>query len=1204
MESGTNLNKGEGLVGKSKADDLRAFTHKSTTEIRRAIGELKNPNSSFKGPRVVDGSFPEGEHARDSSLVGRLNNEDPGVNLGSTLVSQVENTNDHDSPIVQFVDINMIPKSYAGAATKDQINVNFNFCSLVADKVFDGVNISIPRKVIKKVSLRFENTLYGYFIGKRMAFPVVEYYVKTNWAKYGLKRIMMNAKGLFFFKFDAVLEGGPWMVLFEEDRISLIAMYLGKPIMLDSYTSSMCKDSWGRGSFARCLIEINSDADFIESIILGIPDLDGPCETCPKKVVATSVMNDTNVTNDGFQKVVNRKHTNKGSSAGNKLPKGVLVGKGFQVGKEFAFQPKATSSNGNTGTRSETNPKAGPSKNMKDDSLLITKDTNTRQQDTMDDDEEEEVENIWDESKNLNLRKTRASTPAQTVSDVYNLVGHAGLMRNRPWVLLSDFNASLNLEDHSAGGYEPNTAMPEFKECVQAMEVTDVISTGLHFTWNQKPKGANGILKKIDRIMGNLQFIDDFPGSFAIFHPYRILNHSPCVLSQKAIDRDPPSSILREEHAHYLLAFKEAQLDEERFLKQKAKIECLKAGDSNTTYFHKTVKGKCARNKIEMFLRAEGLDDHDLFTHVLDDAKANFMVRDVSNDEVKSVIFYMGDDRAPGPNGFTAAFFKKAWDVVGGDITCDVWDFFTNGKLLKELNHTIISHIPKVTTLARINDYRPISCCNVLYKCISKIIANRVKEGLGDIVSINQSAFVPGRRISNNILLTQELMRNYHRRRGPPRCAFKVDIQKAYDNGDPLSPYLFTLVMEILTLTLQHRVRDSDELQYHHLCEQQRIINLCFADDVSGLVPSIPKSMVFFCNVLNAIKASILNSMPFAEGVLHVRYLGVPLISSRLLYRDCKILVEKLESKVNDWRNKFLSLASQQLMRGFLWCQGEMKKGKAKVAWDSVCMPKHEGGLIDDFNVALMAAHIWSILTHRESLWVKWVHTYKLKGHSFWDVPCRGDVSWGWRKLLQIRSIIRPFIWHKINNGKSTSAWFDRWADVCPLKDMFSNRDIARSGFSLDDLVNNLISDGVWDGVLRPFSVSCVWDTIRTRADIVNWYNVVWSKVCVLWGMDSIPPRLIDVTTFITPISKGKTAISILSRLVLAATSYYIWLERNGRLFKKKTSSPDQIVDVIIYMVRLKLVTFKFKKMSTLSQLLLDQWKIPSYCIVHDGSSR
>ncbi|GJZ42585.1 hypothetical protein Tco_0589840, partial [Tanacetum coccineum] len=70
--------------------------------------------------------------------------------------------------------------------------------------------------------------------------------------------------------------------------------------------------------------------------------------------------------------------------------------------------------------------------------------------------------------------------------------------------------------------------------------------------------------------------------------------------------------------------------------------------------------------------------------------------------------------------------------------------------------------------------------------------------------------------------------------------------------------------------------------------------------NVSGLVPSIPKSTAFFCNVLNALKANILSFIPFAEGTLPVKYLGVPLISSRILYRNCKILVEKLESWVND----------------------------------------------------------------------------------------------------------------------------------------------------------------------------------------------------------------------------------------------------------------------------------------------------------------
>ncbi|GJT11410.1 zinc knuckle CX2CX4HX4C containing protein, partial [Tanacetum coccineum] len=224
-------------------------------------------------------------------------------------------------PIVQSVDINTKLTSYSGAAGasgKDQPKVNSNFRTLVADLVFHGVNISIPRKVVKKVSTRFEHTLYGYFIGKRMAFPVVEYYVRNNWAKHGLKRIMMNSKGFIFFKFDsraileAILEGGPWLIrkslcilkkwsmdtrllkeelthilsiwvklhdvpiqVFEEDGISLIATFIGKPVMLDSYTSSMCNESWGRSSFARCLTEVNSEADLVDVVTIGILSLSG-----------------------------------------------------------------------------------------------------------------------------------------------------------------------------------------------------------------------------------------------------------------------------------------------------------------------------------------------------------------------------------------------------------------------------------------------------------------------------------------------------------------------------------------------------------------------------------------------------------------------------------------------------------------------------------------------------------------------------------------------------------------------------------------------------------------------------------------------------------------------------------------------------------------------------------------------------------------
>nr|GEX06273.1 hypothetical protein [Tanacetum cinerariifolium] len=277
--------------------------------------------------------------------------------------------------------------------------------------------------------------------------------------------------------------------------------------------------------------------------------------------------------------------------------------------------------------------------------------------------------------------------------------------------------------------------------------------------------------------------------------------------------------------------------------------------------------------------------------------------------------------------------------------------------------------------------------------------------------------------------------------------------------GDPLSPYLFTLVMEILTLLLHRSVWNSDDFQYHHLCDKQRIINLCFVDDlflfarghpssvsiimdaleefkqVLGLVPRIPKSIAYFCNVPNAIKASILNSMPFPESVLPVRI-----------------------------------------------------------------------------------------------------------------------------KSLHEVTVVKVYV------------------TAVKLNLVFFRQDM--------------------DGVLRPFSIACAWDTIRYRAD------VVWFKVRVLCSMDVIAPSLIDVVYFIIPISKSKTVVSVLSRIVVPATCYYIWLRRNERLFKKKSSSPDQIVDLILSMVRLKLVTFKFKKMSTKSHSLLDQWKIPSYYIVLDESTR
>ncbi|GKD97934.1 hypothetical protein Tco_1381831, partial [Tanacetum coccineum] len=123
------------------------------------------------------------EAGKHDELLSEMTNDDSYGNHGCIRYYDSINLNVDESiipsdPIVQSVDINTKSTSYAGAAgasAKDQPKVNSNFRTFVADPVFYGVNISIPRKVFEKVSTRFEHTLYGYFIGKRMAFSVVEY---------------------------------------------------------------------------------------------------------------------------------------------------------------------------------------------------------------------------------------------------------------------------------------------------------------------------------------------------------------------------------------------------------------------------------------------------------------------------------------------------------------------------------------------------------------------------------------------------------------------------------------------------------------------------------------------------------------------------------------------------------------------------------------------------------------------------------------------------------------------------------------------------------------------------------------------------------------------------------------------------------------------------------------------------------------------
>nr|XP_043611730.1 uncharacterized protein LOC122583383 [Erigeron canadensis] len=180
-----------------------------------------------------------------------------------------------------------------------------------------------------------------------------------------------------------------------------------------------------------------------------------------------------------------------------------------------------------------------------------------------------------------------------------------------------------------------------------------------------------------------------------------------------------------------------------------------------------------------------------IFKNVLNEEDARGMTRDVTDLEIKEAIFDINSKKVAEPDGYTSGFFKKAWDLIGRDIA----------------------------TPNKVSDFRPIACCNVIYKCISKILTKRIQEGLAKIVHINQSAFISGRHIQDNILIAQELLREYNRKSGPKRCTMQIDIQKAYDT-------LYAKAM----LDLPKVVKKSlDEFS-----------------KVSGLIPNLEKSVIFF----------------------------------------------------------------------------------------------------------------------------------------------------------------------------------------------------------------------------------------------------------------------------------------------------------------------------------------------------------------------
>ncbi|GAA0168229.1 hypothetical protein LIER_22994 [Lithospermum erythrorhizon] len=157
------------------------------------------------------------------------------------------------------------------------------------------------------------------------------------------------------------------------------------------------------------------------------------------------------------------------------------------------------------------------------------------------------------------------------------------------------------------------------------------------------------------------------------------------------------------------------------------------------------------------------------------------LIKQPTSEEVNEVVKCLKKRKCPGPDGMTTEFYKKNWGIVGEDVFKAIKQYFATGFMFGFLNCTVVSMIPKTEHLETMRAYRPIACYNVLYKINSKILMNMMAPCLDKLISKNQSAFVNGRHIIDNVLLMLEMVNKYHWDKCPPRVAIKVDLMKAYD---------------------------------------------------------------------------------------------------------------------------------------------------------------------------------------------------------------------------------------------------------------------------------------------------------------------------------------------------------------------------------------------------------------------------------------
>ncbi|XP_058189336.1 uncharacterized protein LOC131306921 [Rhododendron vialii] len=766
------------------------------------------------------------------------------------------------------------------------------------------------------------------------------------------------------------------------------------------------------------------------------------------------------------------------------------------------------------------------------------------------------------------------------------------------------WSALRDLPDERLEGFDESAAS-DFNSCLEDISMHDMVTKGfqdiLHSSWNITC-GRNPMERLSQKLRGLKPILK-------AFHKQHYSNLSRRVQAARVNLSKIQSLCLRFGHDQALCDLEKDLVQqfyalssaEEAYKQQKSRVNWLALGDKNTKKFHQKMNAHRVRNTILSLVSVQGVtldNPADIEVEILGEG----LIRPVSEGQILSALKSIHRDKAPGPDEFNSAFFQDNWSIIKEDFVAGILFFFESGYMPVGWNSTAVTLVPKVSAPHSLKDYRPIACCNTVYKCITKVLATDFKQ------------FYP------------EIVRGYHRDQGPPRCTIKLDIMKAYDSvdwdflvsvmrymefpvqfidwvracvstphfyvvingelrgffpgrrglrqGDPISPCLFLLVMEAFSAILLSRIAQGG-FTYHPKCVDINLSHLAFADDMFI-------SACFFAGVGDELKQGLRSILEIPEASLPVKYLGVPLISTKLRYSDC--LMKEIES----------------MLSAFLWQGIQLKTSGAKVAWSTVCTPKKEGCLgfkrLKDWNKASMLRHLWALCKKEDILW-----------------------------LFGLRRVGLQYIKAQIGNGKNTFLWLDNWHNLGPLLLKYGDGVTTNLEISLLILDPNLLphpaneDSVIWTlSPLGCYSAKSAWEALRSSVSEVEWYHLVWHKrhvprwsfiqwVSILgrlntrdrlmeWGIvhDSscdlclgsveshahlffschfssrvwlgIGAQLGSFThdwSLASEVSwgshscKNKSIWASLLKLCLAAAIYYIWRERNGRIFQQIGHNPE-----------------------------------------------